>query len=284
MLIGLCGNLTHLTAENQYGNFLTADLSWGIGVMLGINLAGGVSGAHLNPAVSIMLSIYRGFPVRMCFVYILAQFLGAFAAAVIAYGLYHDAIMHFTPGKLIPMETGIGFYTQPQPWLSPAAAFFNEFVATGVLCGTILALGDDSNAPPSAGMAAFIISLLVTSLCMVFGYNTGACLNPVRDLGPRLVALAAGYGHTTFTGSDFWWIWGPWGACISGAIAGAGAYDIFVFVGGESPINYPRKRRQKAMAMKQATILKKCGARQSRMLRHVDRQLQKLATKSSSSS
>lgn len=77
--------------------------------MVGTYLAGGISGAHLNPAISIMLSVYRGFPWRQCSIYIIAQFLGAFAAAIVAYGLYHDAIMHFN-GALVPHKTGLGFY------------------------------------------------------------------------------------------------------------------------------------------------------------------------------
>jgi aquaglyceroporin related protein len=261
----LCGNLTHLTAANDYGNFLTSDWAWGLGVMLGIYLAGGISGAHLNPAISIMLSIYRGFPWRRCGVYIIAQFLGAFAAAAVAYGLYHDAIMHYS-GALIPRKTGLGFYTQPQPFISPATAFFNELVATGVLSCSILALGDDSNAPPGAGMAAFILGLLVTALCMVFGYNTGACLNPARDFGPRLVALAAGYGSSTFTAANCWWLWGAWVATITGAIVGGAAYDSFIFVGGESPINYPPKK---------ARVLKRVGGGQTRLMADLEHKIQK---------
>lgn len=119
--------------------------------MLGIYLAGGVSGAHLNPAISIMLALYRGFPWARCGMYIVAQFLGALAAVAVAYGLCRNAIMHFS-GALIPHQTGVGCYTQPQPFISPPTAFFNESVPTGVLSCSILALGDDSNQawPPSS--------------------------------------------------------------------------------------------------------------------------------------
>lgn len=77
-----------------------------------------------------------------------------------------------------------------------------------MLSCAILALGDDSNAPPGEGMAAFIIGLLATALCMAFGYNTRAYLNPARDFGPRLVALAAGYRPSIFTAANYWWLWG----------------------------------------------------------------------------
>jgi aquaglyceroporin related protein len=242
--------------------------------MLGIYLAGGVSGAHLNPAISIMLALYRGFPWARCGMYVVAQFWGAFAAAAAAYGLYRNAIMHFS-GALIPHQTGVGLYTQPRPFISPPTAFFNEFVATGVLSCSILALGDDSNAPPGAGMAAFIIGLLVTALCMVFGYNTGACLNPVRDFGPRLVALAAGYGPSIFTAANCWYIWGACGATITGAIVGGAAYDIFIFVGGESPINYPPKRRKRSWAKKKARVLRRFGGGRTTLMGDLEGDIQK---------
>lgn len=65
--------------------------------------------------------------------------------------------------------TGTYIYTQPKDWVKPATAFFTEAFATGTLCGSILALGDDANSPPGAGMHAFIIGLLVTTLLMALG-------------------------------------------------------------------------------------------------------------------
>ncbi len=151
-----------------------------------------------------MLPVYRGFPWKRRRVYIFAQFIGAFAAVAVAYGLYHDAIMHFSDA-LLP-ETDLGFYKQPQPWVGNMTGFFNEFCATAVLSCSILELGDDFSALPGAGMAAFIIGLLVTALVMAFGNNIGVCLKPARDLAPRLVALAVGYGSQKFTRASYWWI------------------------------------------------------------------------------
>jgi len=88
-------------------------------------------------------------------------------------------------------------------------------------------------------MHAFIIGLLVSALCMAFSYNTGTALNPARDFGPRLITWAAGFGSEVFTLHSWWWIWGPWGGTISGALVGACFYDGLIFLGGESPINYP---------------------------------------------
>lgn len=128
--------------------------------------------------------------------------------------------------------------------MQPATAFFTEFLGTAILTCSILALGDDSNSPPGAGMHAFIIGLLAVALIMSLGSNTGGCFNPVRDLGPRLAAMAMGYGTEVFTAYHNWWIWGAWGATISGGIVGGALYDTCIFKGGESPINYTPKKWQ----------------------------------------
>lgn len=240
MTIGLSASVVHTTSQNAYENILAAYLAWGFGVMVGIYIAGGVSGAHLNPALSIVLSVYRGFPWSLCWQYIVAQLLGTITASGIVYGLYKDAIIEFAAADL--GRAGPAFYTQPRDGLSDTAAFFTEFVATAIAAGSVLALGDDGNTPPGAGMHAFIIGLLVTSLCMAFSYNTGTCLNPARDLGPRLIVWAAGFGSEVMTLRSYWFIWGPWCGTISGGIFGAAVYDTMIFVGGESPVNYPTGR------------------------------------------
>ncbi|KAJ9317090.1 hypothetical protein DTO271D3_2829 [Paecilomyces variotii] len=251
ILIGLCGNLAITTSNNKAGSKLSQNWAWGLGFMVGIYLAGGVSGAHLNPVISITLWIFRGFPLRRCYYYIIAQTLGAITAAGIAYCLYRDSIITQTP-TIPPNTAGFGFYTEPLSYVSSATGFFNEFVGTALLLCTILALGDDSNAPPGAGMHSFIIGLIITVLSICLSYNTGGSFNPVRDFGPRLVTLMAGFGGHVFTDRSWWWIWGPWVATISGGIAGGAVYDICIFIGGESPINYPKKRRVRAKLKKQA--------------------------------
>ncbi|KAE8449070.1 hypothetical protein EG329_008658 [Mollisiaceae sp. DMI_Dod_QoI] len=260
ILIGLSTNLSVQTSKNTKGNYISENWAWGLGVTIGIYIAGGISGGHLNPAISLMLCIYRGFPLRKAGIYISAQLLGALLAGLLAYGIYKDAILAFDSaggtrgadgGSTDPVDlfvggTGVSFYTQPADFASIGAAFANEFLATALLSCAILALGDDSNAPPGAGMHAFIVGLLVTALTMAFGYNTGACLNPARDFGPRIATAMVGYGGGVFTAKDAWWIYGAWGATISGALVGGGVYDVCIFVGGESPINYPRGRRRRA--------------------------------------
>ncbi|KAM3071793.1 hypothetical protein ACMFMG_009651 [Clarireedia jacksonii] len=256
VLIGICTSLADQTSNETKGSYLATNWAWGLGITIGIYIAGGISGGHLNPAISIMLCIFRGFPARKAFVYILAQILGAFFAGLIAYGIYQDAIASYdaaggklatgTAVNLAMGGTGPSFYTQPASFTRPVAGFFNEFVATAILACAILALGDDSNAPPGAGMHALIVGFLVTVLTMAFGYNTGACLNPARDFGPRLATATVGYGGHVFTVAHAWWIYGAWAATVSGALAGGFFYDVVIFVGAESPVNYPPVRRRQA--------------------------------------
>lgn len=236
-----------------------------ISVERGLKIFKGISGAHLNPAISLMLSIFRGFPASKCLQYFIAQFLGALTAAGISFALYSDAIYHLDNGRLLPNTTGIGFYTQPKDWVSPPTAFFNELVGSAVLGSSILALGDDTNAPPGAGMSAFIIGLLVFVLSVAFSPNTSACLNPVRDFAPRLVASMAGYGHEVWTSSYYYWIWGPWLADPTGIMIGAFVYDALIFVGGESPVNYPVVKRRQVEAKSKARWWKVLNRRSAKV-------------------
>lgn len=245
LTIGFCADLVVTTSSSASGNESTDDWAWGLATMLGIYIAGGISGAHLNPAISIMLYIYRGFPLRKVPSYIFAQLLGAFIAGLLSYGLYRQNIAHYGGSDLSTGGTMNDFITNLRfEYINAATGFFNEFVGTAFLAIAVLALGDDSNAPPGAGMNALIIGLVITVLSMAFGYNTGAAMNGTRDLGPRLALLCVGYGGELFR--DPWWVYGPWVATIFGAIFGAGVYDVFIFVGGESPINYPKRRMKRA--------------------------------------
>lgn len=247
VIVGICTNLAVQTSKKTSGSYQSTNWAWGLGTTLGIYISGGISGGHLNPAVSLALCLYRGFPFRKALIYITAQVVGSFLGGLIAYGVYRDAILAAdqTDGQSIFFsESSNAFFTQPAPFSSIGGSFANELVATAILVCAILALGDDSNAPPGAGMHAFIIGLIITLLTMAFGYNTGACLNPARDFGPRMAVAAVGYGGKVFTIGNAWWAYGAWGATITGALAGGFLYDAAIFVGGESPLNYPRIRRR----------------------------------------
>lgn len=237
VFLGMAGTLSVNLSQNQsqqYGTWETLCWAWGLSFMFGIYLGGGVSGAHMNPAISLSLAIYRGFPWRRCGLYIVIQVFAAFIGAMLAYGLFRDAILQVDPTLT---QTYSSWFTVPQPWVSPATAFFNEFIGGAVLMIAVLSLGDDQNNPPGAGMHAFIIGLLVTILKMTLGYNTGAALSPANDFSARVVAQIVGY-RTDHLWSTGWFAYGPIVGTLSGALVGCALYDLVVFVGSESPINY----------------------------------------------
>ncbi|KAJ5168205.1 uncharacterized protein N7482_003799 [Penicillium canariense] len=244
------------------GSFPAQSAAWGFGFMVAIYTTGGISGGHLNPAITIALSVFRGFPARRTVIYIAAQLLGAITAGGIAYAIYHDAIIEVAAAAKVSQSQSVAaeaLITAPKPFVHPATAFFTEFVGSAILVGALIALGDDNNAPPGAGMNAFIVGVLISIIILALGYNTGGCFNCARDFGPRLVALMAGWGGQLFRESHAWWVWGPWGADISGALFGALIYDAVIFTGGESPVNYPRRRRKRALRARKVNLRKKLG-------------------------
>lgn len=243
LTIGFCADLAVTIAAA--GNPNTTPWAWGFATAIGIYIAGGVSGAHLNPSVTVMLWFYRGFPKRKMPEYFAAQFTGAFCAGLTAYGTYLSSIQHYLVSNS-EIDIINSFVTsQREAWMGLTAAFFNEFMGTTVLTVTLLALGDDQNAPPGPGMNSFVIGLLITCLSIAFGYQTGAALNPSRDFGPRLALLALGYPRELFLNP--YWFYGPWAGSLTGAFTGAFLYDFMIFTGGESPVNYPLERTQRAM-------------------------------------
>ncbi|KAL4873969.1 hypothetical protein BDV12DRAFT_191838 [Aspergillus spectabilis] len=257
--VGLSADLSVTLAATTNPN--TTAWAWGFAAMMAIYISGGVSGAHLNPTITAMLWFYRGFPNKKMPAYFAAQFIGAFVAALTVYGLYYHSIQHYLSFSTTDSPTtnilNCFITSQRNPWIGPATAFFNEFLGTAVLTITVLALGDDQNAPPGAGMNALVVGLMVYTLSITFSYQTGAAFNPSRDFGPRLALLALGYGGNLFMNP--YWFYGPWAGSLCGAGVGGFLYDFFIFTGGESPVNYPWERTRRAM--------RKSGSKWGRRLR-----------------
>lgn len=223
------------------GSYLSINLAWGLGVAMGCYVAGGVSGAHLNPAVTLALAVHRGFPWRKVAPYVGAQFAGAFVASAVVYVTYADALTHFDGGLRQvtgPQGTAGIWATYPQGFLPPfPGGVIDQFVGTAILMLVVLAISDARNAPPSAGMAPFIVGLLVVGIGMSYGYNSGYAINPARDLGPRLFTALAGWGSEVFRAGNGWW-WVPVVAPPLGALTAGWIYDGLIghrFPAGLSP-------------------------------------------------
>ena len=215
----------------QNGSYLSINLAWGLAVTFGCYVAGGVSGAHMNPAVTMALAVHRGFPWGKVGPYIAGQFAGAFAASIVVYLTYFEALSAFDGG--VRQVTGdlatAGIWaTYPQGFLSTfPGGFLDQVVGTALLVGVIFALGDKRNAPPPAGVGPVIVGLLVVLIGMTFGYNAGYAINPARDLGPRLFTAIFGWGGEVFRAGNGWW-WVPVVAPVIGAILGGWVYDLLV--------------------------------------------------------
>ncbi|CEP61070.1 Aqy3p LALA0_S02e06062g [Lachancea lanzarotensis] len=240
VIFGVGGNLQATVTKGAGGSYESLSFAWGFGCMLGVYVAGGVSGGHVNPAVTISMAIFRKFPWKKVPVYIFAQIVGAFFGGAMAYGYFWSSITEFEGGPHIrTAASGACLFTNPKPYVTWRNAFFDEFIGASILVGCLMALLDDSNAPPTSGMTALIVGFLVAAIGMALGFQTSFTINPARDLGPRIFASMIGYGPHAFHLTHWWWTWGTWGGPIAGGIAGALMYDIFIFTGCESPINYP---------------------------------------------
>jgi MIP family channel proteins len=217
-------------SQKAAGSILSINIGWGLAVMFGIYSAGGVSGAHLNPAVTLALAVRRGFPWRKVPLFVLAQTAGAFAGAALVWLTYHDALAAFDGGvRQISGELGTAgiFATYPQPFLSPLGGIVDQIVGTALLTAGVLAVTDQRNAAPPRWLAAPLVGGLVLAIGVAFGFNSGYAINPARDLGPRLLTAVAGWGPGVFTASHGW-AWVPVIAPCVGAIAGVLAYDACI--------------------------------------------------------
>lgn len=204
---------------------------WGGGVSMAIYLTAGVSGAHLNPAVSIALSLFAGFEKRKLPFYILAQVAGAFCAAALVYSLYSTLFFDYEQshamvrGSQASLELASVFSTYAHPALSIGQAFLVEMIITAILMAVIMALTDDNNGLPRGAMAPLLIGLLIAVIGSAMGPLTGFAMNPARDFGPKLMTFLAGWGDIAFTGGrDIPYFLVPIFAPIVGACLGAAAY------------------------------------------------------------
>jgi MIP family channel proteins len=208
-------------SESTKGEYININLCWGLGVLFGIHFSGGVSGAHLNPAVTTTLALFGRFEWRKVIPYIIAQVLGAFVAAFVVYIVYYPMFNAIDPDR----ETTQGvFATYPySDRVHVGNCFLTEVVGTALLLGGIFAIGDEKNKPASPYSSPSAVALLVVAIGMAFGMNSGYAINPARDFGPRLFSLCAGWGSKVFTLRDHYF-WVPIVGPLLGGAIGGGLY------------------------------------------------------------
>jgi glycerol uptake facilitator protein len=213
-----------IPGEMVHGGYTNITIGWGLGVTMGIYVAGSISGAHLNPAVSITLAVFRNFPWSKVIPYSLAQTAGAFTAAALVYCNYLPAFRQLDP--TLEKTAGI-FTTFPAFPGTPSAGFLDQVIGTGLLLLLIFAITDESKSAPTANLAPLMIGLVVVAIGMSFGGMHGYPINPARDFGPRLFTAVAGFRNNGLTdGPATWWI--PVIAPLLGGLAGAAVYDFTI--------------------------------------------------------
>lgn len=223
------------------GDFLSLNFGWAAGVALGVWIAGGISGGHLNPAITFTLAVFRGFPWKKVPFYIFAQLLGAFCGGSVVYANNFHAIDIVEGGPDIRTINGSGdlLATYAASFLTPVSCFFSEFLGSAILIIGVLCITDKKNGPPPQGLVPLALFIVVLGIGTSLGMNTSYSLNPARDLGPRFFTAAIGYGTAVFTYRNQYWLWcivlGP----VTGMLCGAFIYDTLIFQGEESIINKP---------------------------------------------
>lgn len=231
MIFGMGVVAQVVLSEQEAGEYVSINIAWGIAVMMGVYASAGVSGAHINPAVTLALAMHRRFPWRKVPSYWLAQMAGAFVASAVLYATYYEALDNFDGGmrQVVGEKATAGIWaTYPQEYLSTfPGGFIDQVVGTGLLVLLVFALSDERNLAPQANLAPVLVGSVVLVIGMTFGYNAGYAINPARDLAPRLFTAMAGWGWDVFTASNYWW-WVPVVAPLVGGVLGGYAYDLLI--------------------------------------------------------
>ncbi|KAF8530054.1 major intrinsic protein superfamily membrane channel protein [Hysterangium stoloniferum] len=245
MVLILFGNGVVVLAENpaisarSKGEYLSISFGWGTAAALGVWISGGISGGHINPAITLALAVFRGFPWKKVPIYMFAQLMGAICGAAIVYANYFHAIDIFEGERGVRTVPGTAslFATYPLDYLTPVSAFFDEVIGTALLVMVVFAVTDKKNLAPKPGMLPLAIFFAVFGIGLSFGMQTGYAINPARDFGPRLLTAMVGYGRDVFNFRNQYWLWCPILGPFLGALVGALVYDTFLFIGNDSIIN-----------------------------------------------
>jgi glycerol uptake facilitator protein len=241
-----CGSVaTAVLTGAQVGIFQVA-IVWGLGIAFAIHLTASLSGAHLNPAVTIAMAAWRGFPKRRVLPYIAVQLVAAFVCAAVLDVIFAGALTQFEAkgniqrgqpgseasamifGEYFPSPGGKPLVNPPSDFASSLRPAATEAIGTAVLLLIICGVTDEHNRSRPTELAPLLIGLTITALISLLGPLTMAAFNPARDLGARLFSACAGWGSLPFTVNGWGWltvyIVGP----ITGGWIGAGIYSLLL--------------------------------------------------------
>lgn len=242
ILLG-CGSVAQsTTSRGANGQFFSINVGFALGVTFGVFICRGVSGGHLNPAVSLTLCVLGRFNWNKLPFYAFCQTLGGFLGAAIVGLQYYDAIRSVSGGPLL--VTGVNgtagiFATYPAEYLSLWGGFVDQVVGTAVLMLCVMALTDQRNTVVPDALVPPLVGGVILVLGTSMGSNCGYALNPARDLGPRLFTFVAGWGSEVFTAGGNWW-WVPIVAPCLGALLGGFIYELMIQVHHPPPPLEPK--------------------------------------------
>ncbi|MCP9207644.1 MIP/aquaporin family protein [Streptomyces sp. HD1123-B1] len=203
--------------------------AWGLGVTLGVYVAARLSGAHINPAVTLSLAAFKGFPWSKVLPYTLAQTLGAFVAALLVRWNYTEVLAAADPKHTF--KTQFVFSTLPGNGGLPVSewgALRDQIIGTAILVLLIFAVTDLLNSPPGANLGPFIIGLIVVAIGMAWGADAGYAINPARDFGPRLASFLTGYDTAWRDQYGNLYFWVPIVGPLIGGLVGAALYKLLI--------------------------------------------------------
>jgi glycerol uptake facilitator protein len=233
---------TDTTIFAAAGDWLLITWGWAMAVAFGVWVAGGVSGAHINPAVTLAFAVRRKFAWAKVVPYWIAQVVGAFVGAALVYLVYNPAIDAFDIANKTPKSGGALatysiFATFPAGYFHGGTwgPLIDQIVGTAFLLIFVVAVIDIRNLAPQSNLGPLAIGLAVAAIGMSYGANAGYAINPARDFGPRLLAYFEGWGKTALPGtyhsggvdfSNYFWI--PIAGPLIGAVIGIVLYDLFI--------------------------------------------------------
>jgi glycerol uptake facilitator protein len=214
-------------------NWNTITLGWAFAVIIAVYVTGGVSGAHLNPAVTLALAVKRDFPMGKVIPFWVAQLIGAFLGAAGVYLTHSDGLA--AAGMPNVWCTGPGSIFGQAFWggtgggsigsYSLITATITEIIGTAVLMWGILGSGDAKNMGLKDNLGVFVVGGVVFAVGLSLGGPSGYAINPARDLGPRLFGVIVG---TTGLFSGLYWLVAPIIGPLIGGVLGIYLYDILV--------------------------------------------------------
>jgi glycerol uptake facilitator protein len=238
-----CGSVaTAVLTGAQVGIFQVA-IVWGIGIATAIYLTASLSGAHLNPAVTVAFAAWGEFPWRKVPRYALAQFVGAFAASLVLFAINHGVLEAYEGahhivrgaqgseatamifGEFFPNPAGRPLTDAARATVGMPTAFLVEALGTGILVLVIFSSVDERNTSRPKTLTAATIGLTVTILISLLGPLTMGAFNPARDLAPRVFSAMAGWGRVPFDANGNGWLVVYVVAPIVGAVTAGGFYS-----------------------------------------------------------